>query len=197
MRKITSEQENPIDNINVELCDYLCPFFHKLGFTPNGITTLSLLFGILSVFLLYKGYIISFGIFYYISYFFDCMDGHYARKYSMVSEGGDMYDHVKDILVYILLIAVFWYRNKDQPLKNKLIVGVIFVLLFLLMSSHLGCQEKITDNDDSKTLKFTKYFCPGDPEKNIKFTRWFGCGTFTVLTIIIIYLVETKFNTTT
>jgi len=186
MRKITPEQENPIDNINIDICNFLCPFFNTMGFTPNGITTLSLLFGILSIFLLYKGYIISFGITYYISYFFDCMDGYYARKYSMVSRGGDLYDHIKDIVVYLLLIIVFWYKNRSQPIKNKLLTIIVFILLFLLMSAHLGCQEKITDNDQSKSLNFTKKLCPGDPDTNIKITKFFGCGTFILLTIFII-----------
>ena len=38
-------------------------------------------------------------IYYFISYFFDVLDGIYAREYNMVSEFGDYYDHIKDIVV--------------------------------------------------------------------------------------------------
>jgi hypothetical protein len=72
----------------------VCPFFKKIGFTPNGITTLSLIFGIASAYYLYKGKIYMFALLYTISYFFDVMDGHFARKYKMVSKGGDYYDNV-------------------------------------------------------------------------------------------------------
>lgn len=33
-------------------------------------------------------------ILYYIGYFFDCMDGNYARTYKMTSDFGDKYDHI-------------------------------------------------------------------------------------------------------
>jgi hypothetical protein len=48
MRKIERDDENPIDNIIIDSCDIIKPYFYKLGFTPNGITTLSLIFGLLS-----------------------------------------------------------------------------------------------------------------------------------------------------
>ena len=33
----------------------------------------------------------------FVGYFFDCMDGHFARKYNMVTEFGDMYDYITDL----------------------------------------------------------------------------------------------------
>ena len=42
-RKIPREYDNPIDNILVDLSEFLNPYFHRLNFTPNMITTLSLI----------------------------------------------------------------------------------------------------------------------------------------------------------
>lgn len=59
MRKIPEEAENPIDNVLISFSDYLCPFFKKMNFIPNGITTLSLFFGLLSIYYLYYGKFIA------------------------------------------------------------------------------------------------------------------------------------------
>ena len=106
MRKIPKNLENPIDNAIIDICDPLSEFFHYLHFVPNDITTLSLIFGILSVLLLYRGQTIASVVFYFISYIFDCCDGYYARKYKMCTKLGDIYDHFKDWTVNIMYIYV-------------------------------------------------------------------------------------------
>lgn len=194
MRKIRKCHENPLDNILINISDYLCPTFKKLGFTPNGITTLSLIFGLLSVFFLYKRQVWLFGLFYFISYFFDNMDGHFARKYNMTSKFGDYYDHMKDIIVVLVLIFVLIKQNHCSR-KAWIISGVIIGIAFILMSAQLGCQEKIykkTDdpNDESPSLSFTTNFCPFDPNEGCKYLRWFGCGTFVVIFIFTIIFME-------
>jgi phosphatidylglycerophosphate synthase len=193
MRKISPEYENPIDNINLFFAEFLCPTFKKIGFTPNGITTLSLVFGMLSVHALYTGKLYKFGILYYISYFFDCLDGHYARKYDMITKFGDAYDHVKDFVVTVSIIAVFILRNRDIPRDKMIGVIAIILLAHVCMNSHLGCQEKIYNKEESGTLSHLKYLCPGtreDAMNNIKFTRYFGCATINILMILIIIYVE-------
>lgn len=197
MRKIKKCHENPLDNILINISDHLCPFFKKLGFTPNGITTLSLLFGLVSIFCLYKGWIWSFAILYFISYFFDNMDGHYARKYNMTSKFGDYYDHLKDIIVVIALIVVLIIRNRCSR-KVWIISGIVVGIAFILMTAQLGCQEKIykkTDdpNDESPSLSFTTNFCPFDPYEGCKYLKWFGCGTFILILIgTIVYMEKTR-----
>ena len=46
-RKIPNIYENPFDIFLINICEMMNPYFKKLNFTPNGITTLSLIFGIL------------------------------------------------------------------------------------------------------------------------------------------------------
>lgn len=186
MRKISRDCENPIDNINIDMMDKTCGFFKKLHFTPNGITTLSLLFGILSLYFLYHYKVVLFGITYYISYLFDCLDGHYARKYKMVSKFGDFYDHIKDVIVVFGIFSVLYFRYCANP-KACTIFIIYIVVISILMIGHLGCQENIYKKKESATLSFSKTLCENDPISLIKFTRWFGCGSWIILLIIGIF----------
>lgn len=192
MRKIEKQYENPIDNINIDIASWMCPFFKKLGFTPNGITTISLIFGLLSIYLLYKGHIWLFAITFYLSYFFDCMDGHYARKYDMVSVGGDMYDHVKDLIVNVGVLFVVVKRNRHCPPKLWIGIAIVLAVATIMMLSYFGCQEKAYEKEESDTLKFSKALCPGDTaaaQQRLKWLRYFGSATWIILvTIGIIYL---------
>jgi phosphatidylglycerophosphate synthase len=191
MGKVPKNAECPIDNLLVDLSDLLSPLFKTLGFTPNGITTLSLLFGLLSIFLLFKGYVWLFAITYFISFFFDCMDGYFARKYNMTSKGGDWYDHIKDAIVSIILfiIVILRYKNTCSP-KTWLIVGIIFAFFFIMSTTLVGCQAR--EYKDGESMFLYRKLCIGDPNKNIKWMRYFGCGTTVIVVIILIVLMEKK-----
>lgn len=190
MRKIPPELENPLDNLSISLADALCPLFKKLHFTPNGITFLSLIFGLISLWALWNYNMVVFSITYYISYFFDCMDGHYARKYSMQSKFGDMFDHGKDILVNLSLIGILMYRYKTEQ-KIKWQVITMSVIISCLMVAHLGCQERIYQSDESPSLSFSQKLCVGDdPSSTIRVTRYFGCGTWAVFVIILVLYIN-------
>lgn len=190
MRKVHPKYENPIDNVLIDLADILCPLFKRFSMTPNGITTLSLIFGIIAILCLIKGKYICFGISFFVSYFFDIMDGHYARKYKMTSKFGDMYDHAKDVIVFTGIFAVFLYRNRMSAKKQLVFLTVFTILLALAMCMHLGCQEKIYPKEESDTLHFSKQLCMGNPYEHIRWTKYFGCGTFIVITILLIIYVE-------
>jgi len=192
--KIPSSQENPIDVANIWLCDKLCPLFHSLKMTANHITTLSLIFGIISLVFLWKYNWIGFAVTYYISYMFDCMDGHYARKYKMVSKFGDYYDHIKDVIVVIGILVILIVRYQ-VPRKVWVVFTVVLLVFTLLMTAHLGCQEKLYPHDESPALNSSKILCPGDAKKNIQYTKWFGCGTWTLVTIsMVFYLNKNRFS---
>jgi phosphatidylglycerophosphate synthase len=187
MKKIPETYDNPIDNYLLKIVEKVTPFFRKMKLTPNDLTSFSLLFGISSIYFIYKGNYILGSILYLVSYFFDCCDGYYARKYNMVTEFGDYYDHVKDILVYIGLIFVV--HTKYITKQTRQIVYPILFILFILTVIHFGCQERIYNKDGSKTLNCMRKLCPGNPYKNILVTRYVGSGTFVMVTmLIIIYL---------
>ena len=184
MRKLPSYYENPFDNILINICDYLCPYFHKLGFTPNMLTTISLLFCGVTIILLLKSYFNLAAAFFIISYFFDCMDGHFARKYNQVTKFGDYYDHIADVIKMISVIYTLYYINSN--IMTFLIIPMIILLFFTSM--HMGCQEKYYNKNESYTLSITKMLCPNNKYNLLNITRFFGCGSFMLfITIIIIY----------
>lgn len=189
MRKITPEQENPIDNVLIELSEMTFPFFKSLGLSANDITTLSLIFGLISVYALYTNKIAIFAITYILSYFFDIADGGYARKYKMTSTFGCYYDHVKDLTVNILVICVLLYKHWSNKINIAIIVVYVTVFGFM-MTLNLGCQENIYDkdreNDESPCLSIFKKMCKNNPENTIKYTRFFGCGTYVFMFVILI-----------
>lgn len=184
VRKIPPELENPIDNIFYDIADKTDTPYRKLNMTANHITTLSLIFGLLSAQQLYIGNNGLATLFFIIAFYYDCMDGNYARKYKMTSEFGELYDHISDLFKYALLFFIMYKLNP----KKALIIIPIILFFSVLMSVHLGCQEKIYDKDNNKDqhlLPVTQMLCPNP--KYIYITKYFGVGTVITITSLFIY----------
>jgi phosphatidylglycerophosphate synthase len=185
MKKIPNELDNPIDNVLIELSERLSPLFKSLNHTPNMITTYSLITGLVSCYFLIKKNLLLFSVFYMISYFFDCFDGHFARKYDMITDFGDMYDHIKDMLVFFLILCITIKNSRNRI--NFPLIFTIFLFLFLA-TFHLSCQELNCDDkfkDKNNSYLYTVKSLCGNKD-NIKWSRFFGTGTFTVVYILII-----------
>jgi phosphatidylglycerophosphate synthase len=96
-------------------------------------------FGLLAVIFLYKNKPMLSVICYFISYFFDCCDGYYARKYNMCTKFGDFYDHVKDWVINFLFIGLLIYRNKNKlTLIQWSFAGILCVFLFIMMTIYFS-----------------------------------------------------------
>jgi len=175
--KLTKEQENPIDYKIYSIVDKIIPYFYKLGFTPNMITTLSFVSALISLYLLYNDSYIYSGIFWGMNYIFDCMDGFMARKYDMVSKFGDIYDHVTDWTSGLMLIYLMYYKKKYDLL-------VLIIIFGILMTIHVGCQERVYNNKNTTTISILKELCPN--EKYIYYTRYFGCATENIVIVLAI-----------
>ena len=174
-RKIDAEFENPVDNILINLCEYISPLLKKYNFTPNMLTTIGLFFGLLSLRLLYKNYYVLAVIFFWISYFFDCLDGHFARKYNMCTEFGDYYDHIRDLVVTSGVMILIFSKLKSSC--DKLSYLVVLVFFMVLLGSHIGCQQlKSNFKSNDQCLDIFKNMCKH--ESLIGYTRFFGCATF-------------------
>ena len=189
MRKITCDCENPLDNILINISDYMCPYAKKYNFTPNILTSISLIFcGISALLLINHNYLFA-AFMYLISYYFDCMDGHFARKYKMVTKFGDYYDHIADTIKVILILYVLY--NIDS---KKFFIIIPFIILFIfLIFVHLGCQELYYDTIESDILNYSKNLCPVYNKNDktsivniLRITRYFGCGTFTIFIMLVI-----------
>lgn len=189
MRKIPKELENPIDNVMYDGAEILSPYLKQLNFTANGITTLSLLTGLLSINLFCDEKYELAAIVYMVSYFFDCMDGFYARKYKLVSDLGDWYDHVKDFVVVTLLL--YCVMSKIESSSTKVIIIAVLIILFMINVVQAGCQQKIHNSDTGNhMLNIASYFCPscdGKKQNIMKITRYFGPGTVNALIAFSLY----------
>ena len=191
MRKIPSEYENPFDNYIINFADYTVPYIYKGGFDPNTITSLSSITCIIVIILLFQANYYLAAFFLIVSYFFDCLDGHLARSYNMVTVFGDYYDHISDSLKIFFVLLTLYYINS----KKFFTIFPIFVLIAIMMLVHFGCQELYYNTSESQTLSFTKEMCPIKDKNNItqitdalRSTKYFGCGTlYASLFISIIY----------
>lgn len=185
VNKLPRELDNPFDNLFNDLSEYLSESFYKFNFTPNGLTTCSLLFGLLSIYFLSKNNLQLFFICWIISYFFDCFDGFFARKYKMISQFGDFYDHAKDTIVSLLLYY-FVYKNYNVNINDL----YILIIVTILMHIHLGCQQ-LFKQSSSEYLDIYQYICPNND--SLKWSRFFGSGTMNIfIPLYIIYIINRK-----
>ena len=185
-RKIDRIYGNPVDNVLVDINEVLNPYYKKLNFTPNMLTTCSLLFTIISAYLFVIDYRIEAAILYMVGYYFDCADGNYARRYGMVSKFGDLYDHLTDMLKIGIFLVILYTEYTDKTrFINFLIILTAFTFLALM---HLGCQELLYNKpSESLFLSVTKHICVDKNQINI--TRYFGTGTLQlfIALVLIIY----------
>ena len=182
-RKLDSNYDNPIDRVLININEVLNPYYKRLNFTPNMLTTCSLLFTILAAYLFVIDYREWAAIFYMVGYYFDCADGNYARTYKMVSKFGDLYDHITDFIKIGIFLVLLYTEYLD---KTRFInFFIVFSALSLLAIMHLGCQEILYNKkDESMFLALTKNICV-DP-KHIGITRYFGTGTVQLFIAIVL-----------
>ena len=191
MRKISSDFENPIDDKILNVCDYFIEPLKKYKITPNQITITRIImsFYILDKFLFNCDIIIPM-VGTILFYFFDCLDGHFARGTNQVTILGDYLDHFGDIfydlvLIYGFIIKNFMYKNE---------IGTIMTILYYLSFVHLGLQQKIyaklrNKKNNNELLDLLNYLHPFT-EKNIYMTKYFGTGSLTLFKIIVIYWIQ-------
>jgi phosphatidylglycerophosphate synthase len=194
MRKIPYEIECPIDNVLITASEPVSIALNKLGFTPNGITTLSLIAGVFSVLALNNGCSWLSALLLGISYFFDTVDGYYARKYNMTSKFGDCYDHIKDVIVFSAFVVVLFSRNRHKlPVAGWIAVITILILFLVASMVYFAAQEKLYDRAAATpTLGWLhKLFKTKETAENtLKILRYVGIGTFMLATIIFTVWIE-------
>lgn len=124
-----------------------------------------------------------------ISYFFDCLDGHYARSYNMVTVFGDYYDHFSDMFKFFGLIILSYYLDYCK----FVIMFPLLIMCTILMLLHMGCQEVYfsykNNSIKAPTLSILKVFCPAENitelQGMMKLTRFMGTGTFNLMLSLI------------
>ena len=188
VNKLPEDLDDPIDSILYNRIDHDLPYFRKLCLTPNMITTLSLVFSLAGIYNFYHDKNIVGSILFFMGYYFDCADGKMARKYKMVSQFGDLYDHISDIVKFVILIYVMLHKS-NKHLNKIIIVGIV---IGILTGIQMSCQEKIynesNNKNESKSLELLSVFNVSDCQKTMRFTRFFSTGTFMLYNSLIILL---------
>jgi len=145
LEESTSKYENPntyeaFTDINIffPISDILVTPLRELGLTPNGVTLLSAVFRLFSIFLLSVNQVEYACLLLIIGYLFDCIDGNMARKYNMGSKYGMALDLVSDVLI---LGALGLYILYDKGFNWQFIVYGIISYMSTLWS---GMNDAIT-----------------------------------------------------
>jgi phosphatidylglycerophosphate synthase len=183
-KKIPEHLESPIDTFILDkIVIPMNPLFKAMGATPNILTGISGVFGLLAVYFVYKSNYALAALLYLISYIFDCFDGNFARTYNMVSPFGDWFDHTKDTIVHVLLVLAV-YLKKDLKMSTKLWFIGITLLLYTLVFMCVNFQEKhyhennkVPEEHKSASLSFLQFLHTPDEKSHTNFFRFFGCGT--------------------
>ena len=194
-KEFSNKYGNFLDTFFLNIGTKFYPLFQKLNFTPNTLTSFSLIFGLLSYNFFSKKDFILAAIFYLLSYSFDVLDGNYARHTGLVSKFGDYYDHIKDVLINILILFAFYKYSKWKNLNYKYLILLIIITIFLFITVNiqLGCREIYYKKNTQKNISnfldfFTNKSCSKYFYNNLYLIRYIGCGTFILWVTFLIVL---------
>lgn len=85
------------------------PYFDAVHTTPNTLTAISGVLQICACALLAAGCTKTAAFVWFAGYYFDVVDGAYARYHRMTSDYGDVFDHIKDwVCSATLAIVALW-----------------------------------------------------------------------------------------
>lgn len=195
------------------ISEFSMPIFRFFSFTPNMITTLSLVTVVLAIYYTFINTRIASAMI-VLSYALDCADGMYARRYDMCSVFGMVYDYVKDGIMITLFYFALIYRYASHYGLNlwisfffSLVAGYICLLGFRI-NETIGHYKKHHSTDyysyAKKQIKemtvpniiylsFVR-FCHilvrpfvKDPKKMVsyaKILKFFGLGNMVIFTFI-------------
>jgi len=171
MKKIEDEFENPIDYLIInQLCEPISEYIHEYypNVTPNMITFIGLICGLLSILCLFHNFYVFAFILFWIGYILDCLDGYYARKFKMQTKFGDYFDHIRDYIVNTLIVFVILSKLR----KNEQFIFIfLFIIIFTGMNMHVACQ-----NNETSILSGMSKICP--EKEYLYILKHLGCGSY-------------------
>lgn len=187
MSKLPLSLDNPVDNLFVAVASAMEPALKQMGHTPNVLTTYSFGSGVLALVALSKDNIPAFAVLWLLQIFWDCADGHFARRYGMTSKLGDAYDHFTDIATMLALIVLV-YRKYDVPPAMLVAFAVVMGINFV----HLGCQQKHLKSPSRELLDTLQPACPDT--SLLRWTRYLSHGTMHVLIVLGVVLFDARYK---
>lgn len=195
--KVHYSLEDPITHLFYHISDSISPFLYNLGITPNLITISRLIIGVTAFTYFFQNKMYEFAsLLYLLSYFGDCLDGHYARKYKMETLAGDYLDNLTD---FIIIVVSLYYIVSNISHENDWVIYII-VFLFFLSLIQIGCQERyiyiIKDHKNSshslhnlkiKSLCSKSFINDDELESTMEFLKLFGIGVYHLIVAIVIW----------
>jgi hypothetical protein len=113
----------------------ILPLLFRLKITPNQVTTLSLMVGLMAAFFVWHQHFVVGALFAIMAVFLDCCDGQIARLTDQISEFGRILDGVFDaVWITALWLAIYFsgYFQTSSPFLFWLMVGAA-------VSTYLHC----------------------------------------------------------
>jgi hypothetical protein len=188
MPQVSREYQDPIDNVIYDSSNHAVSIFKKLNFTANDITTVSNISMCITLLLLLHAKYYWACLFLFLAYYFDCLDGLFARTYKQTSKFGEMYDHYSDLVKGITLLMTLYYINPTKFVKIMPIIIIICITTF----TYSGCID-IINKEDTSYSSFSKCLCPitdvdnkEEVDKHMKTIRYLGPGISQLIMIVII-----------
>lgn len=192
MRKVPPQYENPVDNIFIDAASQVGPMLHEtFGVVPNTVTLAAMVTGCLAAWHIYAGQFALGVLWLLVSYFLDCVDGNMARRYNLVSDFGDKFDHISDVTKILLVFLAVLYTPHASSM-SKVVFAIVSGGCLALALPQLGCQENLYSPQrytGDAFLSPVRALCPHhDPRRAMAFTRYFGLGTFVAVTCSLILI---------
>lgn len=138
-----ANKQNTVDNyLMLVMYRFSYPFsflLYKLKFTPNQITTCSLVFSMLAAWALaYDSGWIWFTAFWWLSVLLDFCDGTVARMSNSVSKAAFRYDHMSDLFKLSLLFLAVAIRYDDVDVWVISFATTFIFLYFNILNMELA-----------------------------------------------------------
>jgi hypothetical protein len=180
---IDAKYDNPIDNVLIAISDFMSPTFKRLNFTADGLTALSIILSVASLYNLSTKDTAQFVAYGGLAYLFDTMSRVFAAKYNdQIFEYGvpDAFRYKNSIILLIAAIILYQqYRIVESP-----VLIVVLICLFFLSLVTAGCQEVVINNMPNKEI------C----QDRLGYLRWVGKGTFVTAFILIVLFLNNDFS---
>ena len=194
-KKIPAELDCPFDDWMVDISSPFFDTWGQLGITANYLTIIGGIIQLIACFFLAKRYGLLAGFLWLFGYYFDAIDGCYARYHHLASAYGDILDHGKDwlctIILFIVIIKYYKWRTFDT---------IFWALLVIMVGLFTGAQEQyihtMKNSDISLMLKPVFWvfdLLNLDPVTQLKtWLRWFGPGNINIAVSIYLALLPIR-----
>jgi len=190
VNKLDDIYECPVDTLLFRFIDNHLHWYRALCMTPNMVTTLALISGLYSAYLIWQRQFGKASVMFGLSYYFDCVDGKLARRYNMTTKYGDVYDHVSDLVKFFAVCLALFHNSGRRFTAKQYLFQVIIGFLLFCMILQLGYQEAVSENTSGGVLSVFEALVSLDknPHDTIQVTKYFGNGTFILALLVIVWI---------